>query len=89
MSVNPELIPIAYKITDIENINNANIATVYINYEPSIQPIHILQHNDRLINNNNDVFNTKCKILFLSKLLQVIGGILIIVFLFYMIFEHV
>lgn len=94
MNNNAEVLPVAYEIPENNNINNATIATVYINYEPNIEPVHIIETNHiPLRRTNNQYYNTyiidkKYKLLFISKFLQVIIAIGLLIFLLIVLFNH-
>ena len=95
MNNNAEVLPIAYEIEE-ETVNNDTIATIYVNYEPNIEsniePLQLVETNHiplrRTTNQyyNTQVFDIKFKIVFIKKFIQVIIGILLIVFLFYVVF---
>ncbi len=91
---NVEILPIAYEIEE-EKVNNDTIATIYINYEPNIEPVQLVETNHiplrRTTNQyyNIQVFDIKFKIKFIKKFIQVIISILLIVFLFYVVFGYI
>ena len=84
MNNSSEVLPVAYEIPD-NNINNATIATVYINYEPNIEPLQVIETNQHY---NTQVCDKKYKILFISKFLQVIIAISLLIFLLIVLFNH-
>ncbi|MBI68502.1 MAG: hypothetical protein CMJ38_00465 [Phycisphaerae bacterium] len=94
MNNNAEVLPIAYEV-DEEKVNNDTIATIYVNYEPNIEPFQLVETNHiplrRTTNQyyNTQIFDTKFKVLFIKHLIQVIIAILIFILLFYVVFGYI
>ena len=91
MNNNAEVLPIAYEVDEVdeEKVNNATIATIFIDYEPNIEPLNLIDINQSTCDNNNDIcYDTKFKVLFIKHFIQVIIGILTIILFFYILFGY-
>lgn len=85
MNNSAEVLPVAYEIQENTNINNATFATVYINYEPDIEQLEVIETNQR---HNGQIFDKKYKIIFIFRILQVTIIIGIFIFLLVFLFNH-